>query len=587
MKRTIIILTIFLLSIVTLKTKAKEINPDESPDVIYYSEEELTRMTLLQNTLRIYNNNSINISKSIINDELDKIDYLLVGSKNDYPYIERVITNTVKYTLEITTFGKGEVVNGLYDGDDVIVLVNSLSKINVLTYSLLRINVDGEILNSYTFDANYKTKAYGINKYKDLFYVVGESMATNILNNQNTQNVGIIFVSTFSQSFIQIKTNIFGNLNGINELIDFVFIDSKTIIQARFNGTGSFKALKALVVINGNLYIDKIHYIDDGIYSLHVFFDKVGLVKVIDDTDIELSVLSLMLATEKSISLNVAKSQEKITNVTSNKLNIDNHDFFAMVFDIPTNKRTYIVLLNESGDVIINDYYQSTYYTDNIFTYKNNIYSFSNLNKKIEYFNYIYILRLIDDELECNGIKYKMDDNQYIDYYFGYYLVDVSYTLDYAIIKTNLKRYVPLVVSVKDNCIYDINHVLTFNGDGRLNNKDIESGYVIEDEGEYVLVITGKVGDQVMISFTVRKECVDLDRETEEIVTPKISKNKIKETEDKKETLSYSNIIESSNRETNASNNVDSFIYYIISFVIGIVLGIVIPKIRMKKVKKC
>lgn len=582
MKRTIFILTIFLLSLVSFNLKAKDLETSGNPDNYSFSEEELTRMTIVQGSIRIYNNSSINFTKSIINKELNQIDYLLVGSKNDYPYIERIKTNTTKYTLTITSFGKGEVVDGVYDGDDVIILINSLSKINVLTYSLLRINIDGEILDSYTFDANYKTKAFGLNMYNDLIYVVGESMATNILNNQNTQNVGLVFISTFSLSFIQIRTNIFGNLNGINELIDFVFIEGKIIIQARFNGTGSFKTLKALVVVNSHLYIDKIHYIDDNIYSLHNFFGKVGLVKIVGDTDIEFSVLSLMLETLKSTLIEVTKSQEKILNIKSNIIKITDKPFFAMVIDATTNKKSYIVIMNSNTDIIINDYYQSSYYTDNIFSFNNTIYTFTNLNKSIEYLNYIYILRLNGDELECNGINYKVDQKDYIDYSFGYYSVDVTFTLDYAIINTNLKRYVPLNVSVKNDCIYDINHVLTFNGEGKLNNKPIDSGYIVEEEGEYVLIITGKVGDQVIINFTVRNECVDLNKEQIVITAPILSKEKIKETIEKTVSLNYGVISE--NQEEVKS--MDSYIYYLISLVLGILVGVIIQNIKFKKVKK-
>lgn len=72
------------------------------------------------------------------------------------------------------------------------------------------------------------------------------------------------------------------------------------------------------------------------------------------------------------------------------------------------------------------------------------------------------------------------------------------------VIFANLKEeYVQLKVSVIDNETFDSNLCLTFNGDGYLNGKEIDSGYIINKTGTYQLEIYGKNNERKVYQFEV------------------------------------------------------------------------------------
>src|SRR5690606_6305350 len=63
--------------------------------------------------------------------------------------------------------------------------------------------------------------------------------------------------------------------------------------------------------------------------------------------------------------------------------------------------------------------------------------------------------------------------------------------------------YIPSKINVKNSQIYDLGIRLEFNGQGYLNGEEIINEFIIEEVGEYSLVVHGSGGVREIINFKV------------------------------------------------------------------------------------
>lgn len=86
---------------------------------------------------------------------------------------------------------------------------------------------------------------------------------------------------------------------------------------------------------------------------------------------------------------------------------------------------------------------------------------------------------------------------------FGNYEDIYIYETEDVLLASIKERYIPIDVSVINNETFDNNLVLTFNGTGYLNDKQIESGYVVNKTGIYQLEVYGKNNERKVYHFDV------------------------------------------------------------------------------------
>lgn len=161
-----------------------------------------------------------------------------------------------------------------------------------------------------------------------------------------------------------------------------------------------------------------------------------------------------------------------------------------------------------------------------------------------------------------------------IDYNcFGNY--EITYYFDENL---NLMMVKPVKVEsicqITENNIYDLGVTINHNGIAYLNNMRIESGYVINEEGTYLLEIEGKNNAKETINFEVRNLSLkgQIKEESELIINTKIETKELKE-----EVLSYNIIL---NEESSSKiNNTWDFMYTIPAL---ITLGVGFMIIKMK-----
>ena len=118
--------------------------------------------------------------------------------------------------------------------------------------------------------------------------------------------------------------------------------------------------------------------------------------------------------------------------------------------------------------------------------------------------NYIYVKRT--DEILINNEKADLSDKSNIKTdpnIFGNYQNIYVYNTDKAMFAYSRNEYIPLEVSVINNENFDNNLRLIFNGTGLLNNKLIDSGYIVNKPGTYELEIYGKDNERKVYNFTV------------------------------------------------------------------------------------
>ena len=159
----------------------------------------------------------------------------------------------------------------------------------------------------------------------------------------------------------------------------------------------------------------------------------------------------------------------------------------------------------------------------------------------------------------------------------------MKYDLGDASIITKTIIDVPFLSSVEENTIYDINHEVTFNGEGTLNGIAINSGYVITEAGNYTLVVKGKSTDIKVVNFTIEKLCIDIDKEPNELKDMNVNKETISINQlDKRKLINYGNL---SYQEV-VNNDSDKYFIYLVTFAIGALLGLSFSIFNLFKLRK-
>lgn len=351
--------------------------------------------------------------------------------------------------------------------------------------------------------------------------------------------------------------------------------------------------LKLLIIDENTLYIDELSESGKVLKENKISFDdKVKVLEICGDED----KIKVVLEKNNQIEIGVidTKGYQK-TNVLNNSLKVKGVQFF--------NQRINVLYEIEEGCKleVYDEEFKKIYEKDILNTFDNLdnlimhghtlIESLESNNKiKIHYFDYLKVLTIgkleIDSEDDyhdylviVNG--HKVFHNQYLSVdlvesnIFGKY--DVTYYFDAEIDLIMSKNVqVKTTCELVENSIYDKGLTINHNGALYLNNQKIESGYRIDEEGDYVLELVGKNNLSKTINFKVKD--LSLHPEIKEEKELNLVDIKITTSDYQNEDL-VCNFIESNNNNNNNINNQWDFMY-MIPVLLTMGLGFIIIKFR-------
>ena len=173
------------------------------------------------------------------------------------------------------------------------------------------------------------------------------------------------------------------------------------------------------------------------------------------------------------------------------------------------NNLTFYDITYKIDNVVINEneiYLMS--YNGNIYLYNFNIYHIEK-DKRTKLYQGSYESEYENITLYNNDIKLNSENvSKLNEEYYGKYDVKTIISSNNIKIITSSYHIIPLICNIESNEIYDLHVPLIFNGTAYLNNSPIESGYIIEDVGNYQLDIYGINDLKHTIIFQVKDKCL-------------------------------------------------------------------------------
>lgn len=527
----------------------------------------------------------------IVNKYYEKDDYYVIVGSNAisysdgimYPYISIYKGNSQIFSKTISGYGEGEIINCIFEDNNIIILGmgSSSEKENNKFPFVIRMNYNGDILNSEYYESNGNTYPFEIYKYYHTYVIVGTTSSSDkyfILNKDNSQK---IFLMSIDNDFKEIDTNLIGNTGG-TELLDICDRGDNFFMYCYLSGEGYFQlgGLKERYAIltcskrgefidyylinykNGSNQLMKIgkevYYINKKNLDIDIEFYKVDN----DNMTYEFSLQTVYKMT-RNVSIKVCEYKNKMLifeeyyqnskrkiamTYYENKIKI-----FQSIEDVEGNVSLQGVFLSEKRNVI--------YYSKDDSLYIQNI---------------LYI-KLFEDFCQMNSDVIIGKKQAVSETIYGLY--DSFIVYEYGTIRLYLYDIykVEPIISVKNNEIYDINLIINSNGKCRINNVEIENGYVIKDEGIYIIELNG-VNCKEYYNIEVKKISKKLEKKEETILD--INERKYQKNENA--LLSF-NIIE----EKNSSISKDYSLIVLIGIsLVGVFIGLLSPVILKKRGKK-
>ena len=352
---------------------------------------------------------------------------------------------------------------------------------NVDTVTNIHINNNYIYLTGYTtsIDGDFIHTGY----LEDSFILQLDINTLNIINYLNLGSFGMDYIKTscYLENLFIVK-HFFDRGVPVVEIIKID--DNLNIIDSTYLGTISNVFDVKLKKDNNELFYFCTVYdetLNDDVSTLYKITKDLNISKIDSYYD-ELS---------KPIDFNIVNKEISLLYTS-----ISNED----------NYPTYLRIIN---DVVIkltldNRIYDTCYFNElgNLdLIYKEHLKSFE--------YSLVYAKDLESNNpcLMCNNNQVKNDSflsNLYYDENtFGLYCLTYYYKFDFFDLVFKKDLLVDSNIIVDNDNYYSKGLVLTFKGKGYLNNQIIESGYVINDIGEYELKVIGYDNETLVYNFTV------------------------------------------------------------------------------------
>ena len=514
--------------------------------------------------------------------------YLVVGEYLDpishntrfydtYPYLALYQNNTLKWKIKSTHYGHGKFISAKLL-DDKIIVVGSFEDNNQVTQiGLFELNYNGDIANHFITKGDYNSTCENLYYFDDTYYIIGETMATN-LGYGNVSSNNKILVMAFNE-----KLKNFNNLyicNDENNKLYKSFYSGNTIaLFCKVEGEGYFIAKNTgniICMVSERLDIDMYKEVNqkenDKIIAIKdeiIFFeyDK-------DPSKIKATIYGYGLNEIKEINLNLALN---VFEIKSFEVNYSiNKDKIIIGMTLSNNNKYYdlMTILDDDYQVLYNiEIEKSDFSLLKFCDYlEGSLYSFTDYQNTI-YGRKVMYIKMEDKECLFNGDKAEKIICEIDEDVFGIYDQKVQFKYNNIIINTSFKFEVLSKCTIKDKGVYQKGFILEFNGVGFLNGEKIESGIRIEENGNYLLEVIGK-DESVYYSFIVKDLSIkEKYLDEKEISIKEMINQKTESNEEINLNLDFNNL------ETNQN----TILFVVLSIVIGFIFGIVIPIERIGK----
>lgn len=433
--------------------------------------------------------------------------------------------NSYKWTYSYYKYSR--YVSGYLFNDNLIIAGKVYNENNNYNNSivLFEITKEREIIKQREIESNFSCSCYGIHYYENYLYLVtstkGNSLDYNKIKTSNEEQLVILKIDYESFKIYEGKAeSAISNFR----IIDTSFYDYRITINI---------AYKENIMINNVEYTNCIYEYDERLQLQNQYHfslkNKDYITYQVTKNDvcffsIDHSVNSEYVKVQylnNEIDIKIIElSRENMYNINDIKvITVNENDIYMMLNSKKLNKKNFLgfAKINTFDGVKYFSVTPSEISVLNSKVYNNNIYNTYIKDNKL--YNKIYnLIEIIASTFEnsnynitkktviVNGQKTALtnyfDSTNYKKY--GIYQ-NVLKTKD----ENNNAYYVDEIINVNakvnvtNNEVYQIGYKLCFNGEAILNGKKINSDYIINDIGNYQLIIYGENVDEMTYYFDI------------------------------------------------------------------------------------
>ena len=583
MKKIIIICLIFVCGFVFSfqKGKAMEIESEKLRDGYFY--EEKMNISLENYPIEIKKIAPTSDGFIVLGSGRDDDNYIPhLDFYTDYPFIAYYDGSGKVWSYLDKTIGYGAYFGAVKVGDEIIAFGSYEDGSGIVKLVLTRFNNHGNVKSRIDLDYNKSSFASSIFYSENHYYLVGTTSATHFFVDTNSI-IDKIFVLELNANF-EYQKIIFIHNQDFSAVYDACMCDSYLYILGKLSGSGAYQNDSplpscTLFSIDYDLtYIEYEEVLQKNYMKIACDYNGVYYIR----SSSEINNLSIDYFDER---LNYKERFNPFSD----------YDYDLLSMGVGTSVdggdvSTYIVAKN-------GDKYYAFYQKKDIIE--------KSLTKKEEAYNvyliggYFYLFSDFDTSANVNKMVYlKSDDgkcyanNSLINgvdedintNIFGTYKRKRTYNYYGMVIETSYNYVIPLEISIQNKGVYDRKVKLEFNGIGYLNDERINSGYVVTNEGRYVLEIRGN-NEKKYYTFEVKKLVIDENEFSVSEVTVSFNKD------GGRTKISYndSNPIYTKTMVALDNFNNDGVVNYlpiVACSVVGIIIGIFIPFGKMFSKKK-
>lgn len=440
-------------------------------------------------------------------------EYLIMGKKNEKPYICYYKQGNLTFENQITDCVYGMFVDAIFDEDKIIVFGEIRYDAEITRLIIVEYSLNGIQTRKQEIYGDDRSEAKRILKINDEYFFVGETLASKLGGCENDGARGIVIGKVQKKSFSDVEIVVFGN-DELNYVYDVNCIENRIYLLVHFKGNGYFisgnssKEFYAIVMFEDRL--DMPIYaslkLDNASSKSKIILkdEEVIITSIINKYNVEIDRRSIYLKPIKKERYDFNKISETIENIDA----FYKDEKMVFVATYKKNNNLYecrVVLDSENNKVYGTDLIEKENYrliSSNYKDYMFNTLYYSNEEKKY-YLESDAFIQKKNDDIYINGCKLKGKEQKVDENEFGDKKIYKEYLSDEFNILITKTIYTPLKVNVKNFSVYDVGMKLEFNATAYLNSKEIKSGYVIEECGNYLLELYGSSGVKESIYFIV------------------------------------------------------------------------------------
>ncbi len=452
-----------------------------------------------------------NVSKQVFGKNNE---YLIIGSCNTldkdndeytFPFVSYYQNDELRWFKFIKLYSYGEFVDAIVK-DKQIILLGNTNKNTIL----MEFDLEGEIIRH----KKYNTLINAKNVYEEAngYFIVSEKY-----ENQNKYAC----VSLVNARFDIINDVNIGN-DDINILIDSCKNNESIFVRVKVSSSGYFDYLPSHPYIIAEVS-ERLDVTDDILLDKSIKEEAkmmyINNLSFIQKTTDEITISSYdnlnYLGSDRLLKLTINNIYDYFISYENGKYAIsllyNDEKISNKVYLLNDNKEIEeIFTLNERYDYAIKqvNYYQG-------FIYELGIVPIYDLNNIL--LNRISYIIIRNNNCFINGTLIECINSFDDKDVFGYYDGTRKYQVNNVLYEVVGDYYIPLEINIVDGSSYIKGFILTFNGEGYLNNEKIDSGYIINECGSYVIKVVGNK-DTKVLSFQIVDDVVkECESENEEV----------------------------------------------------------------------